>query len=148
MKVEVTEHQVLAVREQVDRGQQSGLQRRDFRGDQQVVQRLDRAAYRCRAQRPHQHLAVGSVTARFRRPVGMATNISRLVSEAGVLRRLGGQRRTLRRPGGRWRTPWRLGGGGHHIWRLQGAVAGIWWPEEAEAGVWRPEEARADIWWP
>ena len=108
---EVTKHQ--EVMEQVDRGQQPVLQRRD------------RTLDRYWAQRPHQYLAVGIVTARIWRPVGMATNISRLVSEAGVLRRPGGQRRTLRRPGGRWRTPWRLGGGGHHIWRLLEAEADI-----------------------
>ena len=44
---------------QVDRGQQSGLQRRDFRGDQQVVQRLAGNVDRSRAQRPYRDLEDG-----------------------------------------------------------------------------------------
>ena len=44
------------VKREVNRGQQSGLQRRDFRGDQQVVQRLAGNVDRSWAQRPYQDL--------------------------------------------------------------------------------------------
>ena len=121
LRMEVTKRQAWEQKVPVDRGQQSGLQRRD------------RTDIRCCAQRPHQHLGVGSVTASIRRPVGTATNISRLVSEAGV----------LRRPGGRWRTPWRLGDRTRGLPEAKGYILGLL---EAGTGIWRPLEAEADIW--
>ena len=99
-----------------------------------MVQRPDRTDDRCWAQRPHQHLGVGSVMARvLRRPVGRATNIIWLVSEAGI----------LKRPGGRRWTPWRLGG---RTRGLPEAKGDIWGLLEAGTGIWRPQGAEADIW--
>ena len=67
----------------VDRGQQLVLQRRDFRGDQCVVQRLAGKDDRSRAQRPHQD---------------PEDDIRRLSSEAVTGREQGVNIRVIRRP--------------------------------------------------
>ena len=81
----------------------------------------------------------------IRRPLGKATNISRLGGEvmrirrprsaAPGLRRPGGQWWTPWRPGGQWRTPWRPGGQWRTPWRPGGRVRGLL---EAKGDVWGP----------
>ena len=80
---EATRQQIWEVGELVDRGQQSGLQRQAFRGDQRVVQRLAGKVDRSRAQRPHQD---------------PEDDIRRLSSEAVTGREQGVNIRVIRRP--------------------------------------------------
>ena len=84
-----------------------------------MVQRPDRTEDRCWAQRPHQHLAVGSLMA----------SIRRLGSEAES----GRSGRSGRRPMSEVRG-------------LPEAKGDIWGLLEARTGIWRPQGAEADIW--
>jgi len=95
IRVKISRHQVWDREEEVDWGQQSGLQRQDFRGDQLEVQRLAGGEDRSWAQRPYQGLEddiwrLGGKVTSIRRPKGEVTNVRRPWSEAVTARRQGG----------------------------------------------------------
>ena len=136
---------------QVDRGQQSGLQRRDFRGDQQVVQRLAGDVDRCLAQRPHQHLVVDPVLKDASTGCKVA-DITGAVYAGVVLRRL--WRTVRRRRSSLASVAMRQGGKASAFWRPLGddSVGGaaaitdiVWRPTRRGSDICRPSRRGRDI---